>query len=136
MHSPEEAEKSYGKAILQSLYYAELHHNLDAILQQYNKPKKAEIAYKEALRLKFNFAEAHMNLGDAYKEMVKIKAVEDSCRQAIMLTSDHADAYSNLGCTLYERGDVDLALKQFQDAYELDTNLRRHQLLLMVTKSR
>ena len=118
----EEAEASYGQAIVLKPDFAEAHNNLGITLKELGRLEEAEVILKQAIVLKPDFAEAHNNLGITLQELGKLEEAEVSCRQAIILKPDFAEAHYDLGIILQKQGRFENAISSFTQASFIDPN--------------
>ncbi len=120
----EEAEASYRQAIGLEPDFAEAHYNLGIPLQELGRLEEAEASYRQAIALKPDFAEAHNYLGNTLKELRKLDEAEASYRQAIALKHDYADALLNRGQLLFDKGEFEVALRDFDFCNTKDSRAR------------
>ena len=68
----EEAQNSYGQAILLKQNYTEAYYNLANLLNKLGRFDEAEKNYNQAIKFKPNFAEAFNNLANMLKEFTDL----------------------------------------------------------------
>jgi tetratricopeptide (TPR) repeat protein len=120
----EEAEASYGKAIALKPDYAEAHSNLGITLQELGRLEEAEASYRNAIALKPDFTQAHYNLGNALQELSRLEEAEASHRKAIELKPDYGLALLRRGQTLFDKGEFEAALRDFDLCNTEDSRAR------------
>ena len=123
-HKHEEAETNYKKAIEFKPDYVEAYYNLGLTLQKLHKLEEAETSYKKAIALKPNYAIAHNNLGNTLKGLGKLNEAEASYKKAIALKPDNRTALLNRGQILFEKGEFELSLKDFDACNNTDSRSR------------
>ena len=109
----EEAEVSCRKAIALAPENAIAHYNLGNTLQKLGRLEEAEESYRQVIALKPDFAAAHTNLGSTLKEIGRLEEAEESYRQAIALKPDSAEALLNRGQLFFDKGEFEIALRDF-----------------------
>ena len=92
---------------------AEVHYNLGVTLKKLGRLEEAEESYRQAISLKLGYFEAHSNLGNTLKELDRLEEAEESYRQAIALKPDFALALMNRGQLLFDKGEFEIALRDF-----------------------
>ena len=119
-----EAEASYKEAIKFKPDYAEAYYNLGITLQKLHKLEEAEASYKKAITLKPDYAVAHNNLGNTLKDLGRLNEAEASYKKAIALKPDYRTALLNRGQILFEKGEFELSLKDFDTCNNADSRSR------------
>ena len=107
------AVASYKQAISLKLGYFEAHSSLGNTLKDLGRLELAVASYKQAIALKPDFALTHYNLGVTLKELDRLEEAEESYRQAIALKPDFALALMNRGQLLFDKGEFEIALRDF-----------------------
>ena len=120
----EEAETSYKKAIELNPNFAIAHYNLGNLLKELDRLEEAETSYKKAIELKPNYAEAHANLGGILKELDRLEEAETSYKKAIELKPTYENALMAKGQMLFDKGDFELSLKDFNACNNEDSRAR------------
>ena len=119
-----EAEASYKKAIEFKPDYIDAYYNLGLTLQKLHKLEEAEASYKKAIALKPDYAVAHNNLGNTLKDLGRLNEAEASYKKAIALKPDYRTALLNRGQILFEKGEFELSLKDFDTCNNADSRSR------------
>jgi hypothetical protein len=86
---------------------------LGAVLNQTGRISEGLIACQKSVALAPENAEAHYNLGVTLKELDRLEEAEESYRQAIALKPDFALALMNRGQLLFDKGEFEIALRDF-----------------------
>ena len=120
----EEAEDSYKKALALKPDFAQAYYNLGIMLQKLHKLEEAEASYKKAIALNPDFAIAHNNLGNTLKDLGRLNEAEASYKKAIALKPDYRTALLNRGQILFEKGEFELSLKDFDTCNNADSRSR------------
>ncbi len=120
----EESEKSYKKAIKLKPDYIEAHSNLAAVLSEIGKLELAEASCKKAILLNQAFYKVYCTLGYVQKEMGKLEEAENSFRKAIELKPNYIDALIGRGQILFDKGEFELSLKDFDSCNTPDSRAR------------
>ena len=119
-----EAEASYKKAIALKPDYTEAYYNLGNTLKELGRLNEAEASYKKAIALKPDYAVAHNNLGNTLKDLGRLNEAEASYKKAIALKPDYRTALLNRGQILFEKGEFELSLKDFDTCNNADSRSR------------
>jgi len=119
-----EAEASYKKAIALKPDYTDAYYNLGNTLKELGSLKEAEASYKKAIALKPDYAVAHNNLGNTLKDLGRLNEAEVSYKKAIALKPDYRTALLNRGQILFEKGEFELSLKDFDTCNNADSRSR------------
>jgi Flp pilus assembly protein TadD len=119
-----EAEKSFRKTISLKSNYVTAHNNLGITLHKLNKLEEAEASYKKAIALKPDYTEVYYNLGVTLKKLHKLEEAEASYSKAITMKSDYKAALLNRGQILFEKGEFELSLKDFDNCNNANARSR------------
>ena len=122
--SLEEAEASYIHAIALKPAFAEAYSNLSITLKELGRLEEAELNCRKAIALKSNFAEAHSNLGIILKGLDRLEEAEASFTLALALKPGHAGALMGRGQTLFNKGEFEVALRDFDSCNTEDSRSR------------
>ena len=109
----DEAESSYKESITLDPKNALALFNLGQTQDKSGKLELAVTSYKEAIALKRNYVEAYSNLGVALKSLGRLDEAEAAYSFAIEINKDFMTARLNRGQLFFERGDFELALRDF-----------------------
>jgi len=109
----EEAEKSCRHAIALEPKNALAHSNLGQILFRLQRLDEAEDSFRNAISLKNNNAQAYFNLGNTLKALGRYKEAEFCYDKTIKVNPDYSEAIMMRGGLLFERGDFESALEDF-----------------------
>ena len=122
LHSFEEAEECFEKAIELKPDYAEAYYNYAILLAKEMKNiEKANECFEKAIELKPNLAEAHYNYALLLSEELNNKEKSEyHYKKAIEFKPDYASAYNNYALLLSDKfNDNNSAKKCFEKAIEL-----------------
>lgn len=81
---------------------------------------------KKAIELNPHFSLAKANLANAYLTLNRLEEAESLARQILDEKPDNASFHDLLGVSLFKRGNLDEALRAFQNAQALDPNQGTH----------
>jgi predicted O-linked N-acetylglucosamine transferase (SPINDLY family) len=118
----EEAQNSYGQAILLKQNYTEAYYNLANLLNKLGRFDEAEKNYNQAIKFKPNFAEAFNNLANMLKELHRFDEAKKNYNQAIKFKPNFAEAFNNLANVLKDQGRFDEAEKNYNQAIKFKPN--------------
>ncbi len=124
LHKLEEAEVNFKKAIALKPDYVEAYNNLGNTLKDLGKLNEAEVSYKKALALKPDYAITHNNLGSTLKDLGRLNEAEVNFKKALTLKPDYKTALLNRGQILFEKGEFELSLKDFDACNNADSRSR------------
>ena len=113
---PDEARRSFRKALALQPDYAEVHNNLGVALRELGRPDEAERSYRRASTLQPDDAQAHYNLGNALRDLGRLDEAGQSYRRALALKPDYAEAHNNLAIALHGVGQLEEAEKGYRAA--------------------
>ena len=116
----EKAEISYNKAIKFKPDFAEAYSNLGNILRDLKNFEKAEISYNKAIELKTDYAAPYVNLATILRTKGKLKEAEVCVSSGIKIEPS-SEAYINRGHILFDKGEYELALKDYDIANTKDS---------------
>ena len=120
----QEAERLYQKILQTQPTHPYANHNLGITLYTLGRLKEAEASYKEAIKFKPDYAEAYYNLGITLGKLHKLEEAEASYKKAIALKPDYRIALLNRGQILFEKGEFELSLKDFDTCNNADSRSR------------
>ena len=109
----EEAEVSYKKAIMHKPDFADAYNNLGNTLHELSRLEESEESYKNAITLKPDFADAYNNLGITLKDLDRLQEAEEIYNKVIILKPEFTEALLNRGQLLFDRGEFEAALIDF-----------------------
>ena len=109
----EEAEVSYKKAIMHKPDFADAYNNLGNTLHELSRLEESEESYKNAITLKPDFADAYNNLGITLKDLDRLQEAEEIYNKVIILKPEFTEALLNRGQLLFDRGEYEAALIDF-----------------------
>jgi Tfp pilus assembly protein PilF len=90
----------------------------------------ARQSYEASVFLDSSNERAHFNLGLTFERLDQDDLAIAAYRRAVAVKSDYASAYNRIGELLLEKGDLDNALVNLQQALTLDDNARNNRLAL------
>jgi tetratricopeptide (TPR) repeat protein len=108
-----EAEESCRQAIALEPKNELAQYNLGQIFFKLQKLDKAELAFRNAISLKQDNFQAYFKLGNTLKALGKPKEAEAAYSDAIEIKPDFTDAIMMKGGLLFERGEFESALRNF-----------------------
>ena len=97
---------------------------LAAVLKQTGRISESLIASQKSVQLEPQNAEAHNNLSNTLKELGRLNEAEASYKKAIALKPDYRTALLNRGQILFEKGEFELSLKDFDTCNNADSRSR------------
>ena len=109
----EDAEAAFRKAVNVNPSSAEVYYNLGIVQKDLGRLEEAEESYIHSIKLKPNYREAHNNVGIIQEELGKLEDAEKSYDKAIELKADYGEALINRGQLLFNKGESELALQDF-----------------------
>ena len=109
----EESEEIYKKVIVLKPDFHDAYNNLGNTLQELSRLEEAEEIYKKVIVLKPDFHDAYNNLGITLKELSKLEEAEEIYSKAINLKPSFAKALLNRGQLLFDKGEFEAALSDF-----------------------
>src|SRR6266581_847584 len=124
---PDEAERSYKRALALNHDLTEAHYNLACLLLAQNKPEKTEAAKTELLAYTLrrgNSAEGLLKLGLAQLRSRELLGAEKSFNDALRLSPQNPAALNGLGLVRLQRGRADEAAKYFRAALKQQPDYR------------
>ncbi len=130
----EEAIAAYRLALDRNARLAGACENLGIALQSQGKWAAALQSYERLVALRPQAPEPLCLLGSAHAALGDDVHAEECFRQALRGSPDHAPAHAHLAGVLFDRGDVDAALRGFEQAVALDPDFieaRSNQLFLL-----
>ena len=110
--------------------------NLGISLQSRRNFGEAEECFRKAIELHPNFPEAFNNLALVLKDQNKADDAIALLRHALSLNPNYSEASTNLGVLLYQKGNTELAVKQFENARVSSDDPRLQELLITILKAR
>jgi tetratricopeptide (TPR) repeat protein len=117
-----EALKCYHEALQLDARNPECFNNIGQVLTRQGKYEAALRAFDQALKLDSRYAEAHSNRGNALAYAGRLAEAAVAYRDAIEQQPDVARYRFNLASVLAERGEADLAQRQYGLAMRLDSD--------------
>jgi Flp pilus assembly protein TadD len=120
----EEATTNFKKAIELKPDYAEAHNNLASSLYVLGKCEEATTNFKKAIELKPDYAEAHNNLGAVQRDLGRLAEAQASYNKAIKLKPNFMEGLINRGQLLFDKGEFELSLRDFDTCNTEDSRLR------------
>ena len=119
-----EAQLSYKKAIKLKPNFAEAYINIGNLMRELEKLDEAEANYKKAIEVNSNFIEAHYNLAATVKQLSKFNDAEKSFSKALELNPKYEKALLGRGQLLFEKGEFELALRDFDNCNTNESRAR------------
>jgi len=113
-----DAIAAYERAIAIDPGHANAHSNLGVLLRVAGRPDDAEAAYRTAIRLCPDHVDAYTNLGILLNGLKRAKEASDCFCKAITLRPHHPDARRLLALAHCMIGEVDQAVKIFEEWLE------------------
>ena len=120
----DEAEVNYRKAIELKEDFALAHNNLGEIFEIIKKYNEAEISYKKAIELKPNYPEFYYNLGNMFTKIDRLDEAVSNYNKAILLKPNYKIALLNRGQILFDKGQFELSLIDFEKCNNEDSRSR------------
>tara|TARA_B110000027_G_scaffold50157_1_gene54799 strand:- start:73 stop:1761 length:1689 start_codon:yes stop_codon:yes gene_type:complete len=120
----EEAEKSYKKSTELEPNFAQGHYNLGTMMQKLGKWDDSIFSCKKAIELKSDFTVAHNNLGVGLKELNRLSEAEACFTKAIELSPNFKGALINRGQVLFNKGEFERALQDFDTCNNSESKSR------------
>jgi Flp pilus assembly protein TadD len=117
---PEEAIKTYQKAIKLEPTYSEAYQQMALAYANLGQFPEAVTAFKEVIRLQPQSGLAHSNLGAAYMKMGRFQEARSSFQEAVRLHPEDAEAHLNLGLALGKLKRDEEAQAEFAQAVKLE----------------
>jgi len=120
----DEAKDVYKKAIEMKPDFALAYNNLGDIYEKLEKLDEAEDCYKKAIELKQNFPEVYYNLGNMLTKLNRLDEAKLSYDKAIELKPNYKIVLLNRGQILFDKGEHELSLKDFDNCNTPDSRSR------------
>ena len=120
----EDSETKYKKTLELKSDYAEAHSNLAAVMSEQGKFELALESCKKAITLNPNLYQTYCTQGNIQKEMTKLKEAKNSFQKAIELKPDYKEALIGRGQILFDEGEFELSLKDFDTCNSEDSRAR------------
>lgn len=116
----EEAEKYLRHVVFHAPSHFQAHCNLGAALREQKKPEEALKHFERALQLNPGYAKAYFNRGCAQQDMGRYEKAIADFKIALQLVPDDAHAHYNLAESYRVSDNLDLALKHYTQAIQLN----------------
>lgn len=110
----------YMRAIEIAPEYAEAHNNLGELLMRSGKPNEALAQFQSLLSINPDNHSALNGIATCYINKRQFPTAIELLRRAIQLKPDYGQGHYNLGVALREDGQVESAIRHFQEAARLD----------------
>ena len=120
----QEAERLYCEILQTHPTHPYANHNLGITLYTLGRLKEAETSFKKSIEFKPDYAEAYYNLGITLGKLHKLEEAEASYKKAIALKPGYRTALLNKGQILFEKGEFELSLKDFDTCNNTDSRSR------------
>ncbi len=123
LHRPDDAEKSYRRAVALDPKQAQAWNNLGNLLHSSFQPerkKESLTCYRNAIAVRPNYASAYANLGFALEGQKDLDGAEENYRLAIKYDPRHLTAILNLADLLERRKRPDEAFELYQQAIAVE----------------
>ena len=112
---PDLAVEQYQAAISLNPEWGAVYNNLGVCWSMQGEYNKAAVAFEDAIRMGDSDPQVGNNLGLALCQLGRdLEAIE-----AFKRSGDEAQAYNNAGCFHLQKGDYDMALRDFEKAIQL-----------------
>ena len=98
--------------------------NLGNILREFGEKQKAKSCYEKAIEIKPDHADAHNNLGVIYSDLEENQKAKDCFEKAIKINPNYQAALINRGKILFDKGEFELSLIDFDNCNNLDSRSR------------
>jgi protein O-GlcNAc transferase len=118
---PDEAVKSYEKAIILKPDYAKAYYNLGGILHEIGNLDESVNSFNKALNIEPNHAEAHNNLGNVLRDLGEFDEAVNSFENAINIKPDYIEAQYSLALIFHQTGNID-SIKHLEKVITLKPN--------------
>ena len=111
----------YEKAIKINPTKAEAHNNLGAIFKELGENKKAKSCYENAIKINPNDSNPYTHLGTIFLNLKEYQRAEDCYAKSIELKPNSPVALINRGLILFEKGEFELSLIDFDNCNTIDS---------------
>jgi predicted TPR repeat methyltransferase len=120
---PEDALKHYQRALELNPESAEVHFGLGLLFHSLGQPDSALASYRQSLRINPDRHATHYDIGVLLQETGHPPEEISACyREALRLKPDFVDANHNLGRLLMHQGDIQGAVRCFEQILQYDPN--------------
>lgn len=123
-NSPENAEEMFRTGLGLSPQSAVLWGNLGLALSKQNKTPAARSAYEKALKLDPQLADVKLNFADLVK-YDEPETAQSLLKDSLILEPENANALDMMGFTYFLMGDMDAALRFYNQSIEVDPTFLR-----------
>jgi tetratricopeptide (TPR) repeat protein len=120
----EEAEVSAREAIKLKPDLFEAHINLGKTLQGLGRLAEAEVSYRKTIELKPDFIDAHYNLGVVLDTLGRLDEALILFDKALNIKQDDSNSLLGRAKVLFDKGEFELALKDFYTCNTAESRLR------------
>ena len=117
----QKAKDCYEKTIELNPNYENAHNNLGTIFQDLGEYQKAITCYEKAIAINPNYSNPYTNLGTIFLNLKEYQRAEDCYRKSIELKSNSPMALINKGKILFEKGEFELSLIDFDNCNNFDS---------------
>ena len=124
LNRTEENEEVYIKIIGMKPNYADAYNKLGLVLVYLGRLEEAEVNFIKAIKINPKHMEAHQNLIASLHKLGKIEKAEVSCNEALAINSEWGPALLNRGVILFDKGEFEAALKDFDACNNEDSRAR------------
>jgi tetratricopeptide (TPR) repeat protein len=130
-HDPDAATRQLEEAVKLAPQFADAWNELGTIAYQTQRYARAEECFREALKQDAEAFEPLVNLGGVLVTVHRPDEAWQYNAQAVALRPNDALAHSQLGMNYYQLGDLDLSVKQLEQARSIDPAHFSHPQLLV-----
>ncbi|WP_261225754.1 serine protease [Ancylothrix sp. D3o] len=123
LNNPEEALKSFDKAISINNQDFTLHLSRGNVLRDLKRYQDAVTAYKKAIELNKNHSWSYFNLGNARRDLKDDQGAIEDYTEAIKINPNLAEAYINRGLVRRNLKDDQGAIEDFTKGISINPNL-------------
>ncbi|MFM7084339.1 MAG: tetratricopeptide repeat protein [Hyphomicrobium sp.] len=114
-----EAMSSYDTALFLQPASADVLNNRGLVLLDRKDYLAALSDFEKSLAIRPNYAEAYNNKALALKHLQRVGEAVECFQRATQLMPDYKDAYYNLGNLYLDQGNIELAIKAYEDVYKI-----------------
>lgn len=119
-----EAKESYSRAIYLKKNFDKAHNNLGVVQDKLNNLEEAVDCYKEAIKINKEYAEAYYNLALTLDKLNKYEESKKNYNKSLELKPGYKLALLGRGEVFLKNGEIDNALKDFDNCNTRDSRSR------------
>ena len=120
----QKAKECYEKAIKINPNYLIALNNLGVIFKDLGENQKAKECYEKAIKINPNYVDAHNNLGVIFKNLGENQKAKECYGKAIDINPNYQAALINRGKILFDEGEFELSLVDFDNCNNLESRSR------------